>query len=349
LATAAVPELDVTSARGHGHPGRGEFDSAVVTSRDGRELIVRVPTSQGAETEQSADLVALRAMTSGVRARLPFDVPEYLGQAPIGDTRGIVYGFIEGGPIAVEDVPGVGELAQSIGSSVASIHSLPTAFVGEAGLPVLSAAECLSSTSALIETATGTGLVPAALRDRWREAASDDSLWQFQPTVTNGSLSSESLLIVGETVSGVLGWASLCVGDPARDLHWLLAMNNDAAELALGAYGSTRKVTADRQFMKRALLYAELEIVRWLLHGRQVHDDSIVDDAVGMLDGLVDRVHSDTAVPLAHETGPIMAISDIEAMLEDSPVRSEKSHSPGLAPMEDRQDTGVVSEFKDED
>ena len=67
LATSAVPGLDIVQARAHGSSGRspgthGAYDSAVLLDRDGRSLIIRVPLSQAAETEQSADLVALRAL-----------------------------------------------------------------------------------------------------------------------------------------------------------------------------------------------------------------------------------------------------------------------------------------------
>ncbi|WP_348787264.1 phosphotransferase [Leifsonia sp. NPDC080035] len=333
LAASAVPDLAVSGTRGHSADGAGEYDSALLSTRDGNTVIVRVPVSQVAETEQSSDLVALRALTTGIRSRLPFDVPQFLGQAPVGGTRAIVYGFLPGEHIAVEDVPPGDGLAGSIGHAIAAIHALPTSFVGEAGLPVLSAAECLSSTTALIESAASTGLLPVALRDRWRDAVADHSIWQFQPTVINGALTADSFLVEDETVTAVLGWSALRVGDPARDLHWLLAMNPEAADGALGAYASTRQVATDRQFTQRAMLYAELEVARWLLHGREVRDQHIVDDAVQMLDGLVDRVHSNTVNPLSTATGPILAIDDVEAMLDRTPGDRSSARPAGMRPV----------------
>ena len=76
---------------------------------------------------------------------------------------------------------------------------------------------------------------------------------------------------------------------------------------ALGAYASTRQVATDRQFTQRAMLYAELEVARWLLHGREVRNQSIVDDAVEMLDGLVDRVHTNSSTRSRPRPGPILA------------------------------------------
>lgn len=335
LATSAVPDLTVSGTRSHSTEGAGEFDSALLSAHDGSALIVRVPTSQLAETEQSADLVALRALTTGIRSRLPFDVPRYLGQAPVGGTRAIVYDYLPGEHIEVEDVPPGDGLAGSIGHAIAAIHALPTSFVGEAGLPVLSAAECLASTSALIESAAATGLMPVALRDRWRDAVADHSVWQFQPTVINGALDAGSFLVQQETVTAVLGWSALRVGDPARDLHWLLALDPDATDGALGAYASTRQVATDRQFTQRAMLYAELEVARWLLHGRELRDQRIVNDAVEMLDGLVDRVHSNTATPLSTATGPILAVDDVEALLDRTPGDRAGTRAPGMRPVDD--------------
>lgn len=339
LAASAVPDLVVSGARSYSRDGAGEFDAALLDERDGRVCIVRVPLSQSAESEQSADLVALRALTAGIRSRLPFDVPQYLGQAPVDGTRALVYDFLPGDHVSVEEIPPGDGLAGSIGHAIAAIHTLPTSFVGEAGLPVLSAADSLTSTTSLIESSAATGLLPAALRDRWRDATADHSLWQFQPTVINGALTADSFLVDGDSVLAVLGWSALRVGDPARDLHWLLAMNPEATDGALTAYASARQVATDRQFTQRAMLYAELEVARWLLHGREVRDQSIVDDAVTMLDGLVDRVHSNAVNPLSNATGPIMAIDDVEAMLDRTPGDRADGHgrSGGMKPVAEDQ------------
>jgi aminoglycoside phosphotransferase (APT) family kinase protein len=336
LATSAVAGLDVAGTRSYSYGAQGDYDAALLNGRDGRELIIRVPTTQAAETEQSADLVSLRALSAGIRGRLPFDVPHFVGQAPVGSTRAVVYDFLPGGKVTVDDIPeGQEGLAGSIGRAIAAIHSLPAGFVGDAGLPVLTAAQCRVSAVSVIDSAAATGLLPAALRERWREATDDDAVWQFQPVVINGALSVDSFLITDGRVVGILGWSALRVGDPARDLHWLLGMSGAAAESALSAYGAARQVTTDRQFTRRAMLYAELEIARWLLHGREFHDQSIVDDAVSMLDALVDSVHSDSAAPLSQATGPIMAITDVEAMLGASPVSGGDDYAVGLKPVDD--------------
>lgn len=338
LATAAVDGLVVTSARPHSYGGDGSYDSAMLSTDDERELIIRIPTSQAAETEQSADLIALAALSIGIRSRLPFDAPNFVGQTPIDGTRAAVYEYLQGHTVPIESIPGGDGLAPAIGRSIASIHALPTGFVAEAGLPSLSSAECHTATSALIETAISTRLVPAALVDRWKEASDDRVMWQFETTVIHGALGIDSFLCDGEHVLGVLNWGALRVGDPARDLHWLLGMRQDATATAFDAYASAIHHSQDTQSTARAMLYAELEIARWLLHGREAHDQTIVDDAVAMLDGLVDRVHDDTMDPLSPATGPIMAVSDVEAMLDQTPgdhATDDTGRFGGLAPVAD--------------
>lgn len=326
LATAAVPGLDVAGTRPHGSTA-GEFDSAVVQSRDGRELIVRMPRTPAAENEQAADLLALRALTTGVRSRLPFDVPEYLGQAPIRSTRALVYGMLPGRVLPADELTGSTGLAASVGRAIAAIHSLPAAFIGDAGLPQLSAPDARSATIDTIGRAADTGHLPAALLRRWEEATDDGSLWQFAPVVINGGLSASSLLISDDAVSGVIGWAGLRVGDGARDLHWLLSSRGAEAETAIAAYTAARGAGADRTVMRRAMLYAELELARWLLHGVDSHDPAIVNDAVGLLDGLVERVHDDVMNPISPATAPVLAVADVEAMLDDTPRAGRPSSS----------------------
>src|SRR5690606_21451227 len=74
LATAAVAGLDAAAAQPIGSGSHGDFEAALVTGADGRHWVIRIPTSERAEAEQSADLVALRALSTGIRSRLPFAV-----------------------------------------------------------------------------------------------------------------------------------------------------------------------------------------------------------------------------------------------------------------------------------
>ncbi len=316
LATSAVAGLDVVSASRFGSGTHGDFESALITTRDGKHWIIRVPTSERAEAEQSADLVSLRALSVGVRARLPFAVSNFAGQTPIGGTRAVVFDFVNGSPLELDAIGDDSPLAPALGRAIAAIHTLPTSVVADAGLPVLSPAEILRSTITIMDRAGATNLVPAALLGRWEKATEDGPLWQFAPTVINGGLSSDCFLCSDEEVTGLLGWQSLSVGDPARDLYWLLSARSAyVAEAAFDSYNEARG-SSDRQVKRRAMLYAELEIAKWLLHGTQERSTEIVDDAVQMLHGLVDTVQNNLDQTLSHNTMPVMAVDEVEAMLD---------------------------------
>jgi macrolide phosphotransferase len=312
LATSAVPGLDIVQTSSWGGAG-GDFDTALLTTRDGRHWLVRVPRNERAESEQSADLVALRALSAGVRTRLHFSVSAFAGQTPINGTRAIVYEFIYGSkvPLASLDVA----RATSIGRSIAAIHALPTSFIADSGLPVFNSIECLRSCVTIIDRAAATGMVPAALLSRWEGATEETRLWQFQPTVINGSLSSDSMLFGGNEVTGVLDWHELRVGDPARDLAWLLAAPDDAVpEVAFDVYNEARG-GSDRQVRQRAMLYSELELAKWLLHGTELRSTEIVDDAIELLTSLADSVRRDVMHPIGAQTMPTLAVDEVETML----------------------------------
>ena len=323
LATAAVAELDVVTASPHGSSQGGDYDSAVVGSSDGEQLIVRVPRSQRAEATQSADLVALRALSAGVRGRLPFAVPQYRGQAPIGRTRGIVYDFVPGRHLRSSEVTSGSGLPTALGRGIAAIHSLPTSFVTDAGLTSHTPFEAMRSSAALVDRAASTRLLPAALLERWEAAIQDSVLWQFQPTVVNASLEASSVLVVDDAVSGVLGWHDLQVGDPARDLAWLLgAPGREAIDSAFDAYNAARG-TSDHQLRHRATLYRELDLAKWLLHGTSTKSTAVVDDAVGMMTDLVDRLQAGAQGGIGAGGTAALDLDGVEELL----ASTERRHS----------------------
>ena len=100
-----------------------------------------------------------------------------------------------------------------------------------------------------------------------------------------------------------------------RDLAWLLSAHDDAVpEVALDSYNEARG-GADRQVRQRAMLYSELELAKWLLHGTELRNSDIVDDAVGLLAGLTDAVHRDVLHPIGAQTIPTLAVDEVESML----------------------------------
>lgn len=333
LAVAAVPDLDVAAALEHTYEAHGDFDAALLTLRDGETIIARRPTSSAAAQEQLADVRALAVLTPGMRSRLPFQVSEVLGSLAEKRERVAVYTFLRGIPADQETLePGTLFLV-SLGRAIAAIHSLPKGPVEAAGMPSISASEARQAAAQTIARAKETGRLPVTLDRRWSAAVDDDSLWQFQPTVIHGALGLASIITDGNQVRGVLGWSDLRVGDPARDLHWISSLDGAIARGILDEYTDEAPGTVDRQLRQRALLYAELELARWLLHGVEASDAEIIADAEGMLDSLVDRIHRAPAQPLVHETLPVLDIAEVQELLKEAAGR-RPAHQP------DAHDTG---------
>ena len=324
LATSAVAGLDVAAAQPFTSNRHGDFDTALLTARDGSHYLVRVPNSDAAEAAQNAELAALAALSSGVRSRLPFALTSFVGQTMLradGRTsrRATVYEFVYGRRVRLERLfPG--PLPESIGRTIASVHALPSGFIVDAGLPVVTAIDSLRSVVGVMDRAAATSLVPAPLLSRWESATDDTTLWQYQPTVIHGAMNADALLQSDEEVVGVLGWSDLRVGDPARDLSWILsAPSPDTVDQVMDAYAEARPGTDVGELRRRAMLYAELELAKWLLFGFDTKDSTIVDDAVGMLDVLVRSVQGHATAGLAHETGPILDVDEVERMLDQRP------------------------------
>ncbi|WP_166983339.1 phosphotransferase [Paramicrobacterium fandaimingii] len=325
VAASALPGTAFIGSGELGHRENGAFDSAMLLADDDTRYVVRVPANQQSETDQSRELLVLQAMSDGIRSRLPFDVHRVLGQAPTGETRAVVYDFLPGYQVEAEEIPPGDGVASSMGGALAAIHALPGSFVSESGLPVQSSTDSRDEARNVIERAAATKLLPAAVRKRWADAAADDALWRFQPTVIGGSVAADSFLITdheaGPIVSGMIGWGSLRVADPARDLHWLSAAG-EAAESVFAAYVAASVRTPDAMIRQRSMLYAELELARWLLHGKDLHDQTVIDDAVAMLDGLVDSVLGNLMSPLSSSPGPVMTVADVQEMLKNTPETS---------------------------
>lgn len=315
LATAAVADLDVRQAAPHGSSGRGDFDSARLTGAQGEQWVIRVPRTQRAEAQQSADLLAIRALSTGVRSRLSFAVPSYRGQAPFAQTRAIVYDFLDGAPLSVADVMAGTGLPSSVGAAIATVHMLPTSFVTDAGLTSHTPFEAMRSSASVVDRAAATGLLPAALLERWEAAIQDSLLWQFQPTVINGELEAESFLVGDDGITALIGWHDLQVGDPARDLAWVLgAPTSDSVDAVFDSYNAARG-TSERSLRHRATLYHELDLARYLLHGTHTKNTEIVDDAIAMMSRLVDAVQLHDERPLVSGATEALDLDGVEDLL----------------------------------
>lgn len=292
----------------------GRYDSAVATLDDGRRVVVRAPVDAEADGDLRAEARVLRALTPGVRAVLPFEGPEILGDGVIDGSSVIVQTWLPGYRVDAAHVPAGPGVADVLGRALAAVHELPTTVVRDAGVPTMTATQVRDEAERLLDRAEATGRLPFGLLRRWSAALAADALWRFESTVTLGGVDPASFLLADDAdgapaVTGLLHWGGLSVGDPAVDLRWL-ASAPDARVDVLDAYSAASPRSVDAALGERARLHAELEFASWLAHGHAIGAESVVADAVALLEALDESVRD--APPLAHDT---ITVDDAIAVL----------------------------------
>lgn len=325
LAADAVPSLVIKKSTALSSDASGNFDSAVLTDAAGEHYIVRMPNSPAAGTELELELKVIKSLTS-FTSRFGFEIPK-----PVGETRDsmgnqvIVFKFVYGNKIDASRVAVAGSLANSISQAIASIHGLPLELVQSAGLPEFSPAENIRARISELDRAAQTGKVPATLLSRWESALEDVTLFRYQPSVIHGALSGDAMLEQNGEVSGIIEWKNLQINDPALDFAWLLpSTDHDLLDAVLLNYQLNRS-GADAGIAKRATLYSELELAKWLLHGYQKRNSEIIEDAALMLQELSEQelpplvaaapvawsLQAETDVPVDDSTKPIPTQEDL--------------------------------------
>ena len=288
LATSAVPGFQAVSAQ---NLSSAEKDIALVYDVNHAAWLVELPTSAQAETIHLDSLSALRALSEGLRSRLSFQVPMLAGTTEVGAYTLSVSTYLPGqarGPQKVSSL-----MAASIGHALAEIHQLPTSTLQDHGRPIESALDSVRECVGIVDRAAASGLLPQALLRRWETACEDAGLWQFEPTVIHGLMQLGHILVEGDSVVAVDQWRDFRVGDPARDMAWLTTPGSAPFAATVHTTYRSARAQADRWIMQRARFYAELDIVKWLLHGLDIANDTITQDATAMLSALHDRVSGD--------------------------------------------------------
>jgi aminoglycoside phosphotransferase (APT) family kinase protein len=296
LAKDAVPQFDFAQVKHLDGGTSGAFDAALLTAKSGEHFVVRMANSASAGTELEAEIRAIKTFTPVMRLNLPFEISQLVGDTQDADgQRAMVFNFVYGNPIEITQVEAISDLTLSIASAIATVHKLPAELVQRSGFPELDPAVNLKYRVSELDRAAQTGKVPPVLLQRWESALEDVSLFRYQPTVIHGSLNGHSMLELDGKVSGVLHWSGLRISDPAEDLSWIVgAAAMDLTRNLMARYYEARP-GVDSNIWPRALLYSELELTRWLLHGYSTGNQEVIEDAVGMLLVLTEEVESGKA------------------------------------------------------
>lgn len=284
IATAAVPGL--SAARAGRLPDDAEdYDSALVEDAKGGRWRVRSPRHEDASLRLETELRALGGLSPALRATLPFAVPTVAGTVRQGTLKTFVYHHVSGHVLTLEELLSSPEvLAAQLGRGLAAVHGLDQGPLERAGLPTASAEELRRARLSELDQVAASGKVPSVLLKRWEAAMEEAPLWRFHPAVVHGDLSEEQLFVEGDRLVAVTGWSDLHVGDPAEDLAWLLAVDDQGTiDAVLAAYTEARGGRVDQHLMRRATLAAEFALARWLSRALTRGDAARVTEAEELL------------------------------------------------------------------
>ncbi len=322
LAKAAAPAIDLVQAHPLSGAQTGLFDSALLKGANGQDYVVRTPASTAGSLELDIETQVLRLLGPESRARLPFKVTTILGETRDAKrNRVVVFEYLYGQPIRFDRVTPGGVLCNSLGAAIAAIHSLDTEVFRSAGLPEFSPAETARRLMNELDSVSALGLVPPVLLERWEAALEDVALFRYQPTVVHGELSTETVLQSDEAVYSVLNWGALHIGDPAEDFAWIAAASvPDLLESVRLSYFSTIGAV-DATIAQRATLYGELTHARWLLHGKNIGDQEIIDEALASLELIASEVREGATSSLS--TTPLAATAAVAGGFLAEPVATE--------------------------
>jgi macrolide phosphotransferase len=281
LAAAAVPGLRPTRTTSIATP-QDDLDVSGVVGEDGRRALVTCPCSTAAGMALEKSLRVGEALRSTPLAPL---VPATLGSVPLSEGgRAAVTDPPAGEPLLFDRLVASDELVTSLGEVLARVHSVSVATAEAAGVETFRAPAIRAARRKQFLRAQEVGSLPAALVQRWQHALDDDALWEFTPVLTHSDLSEEGLFVRDGRISGIRDWSAARVADPADDLAWLVStLEPHQLDVLLGAYREHVAAPPDDALADRAQTVGEFAVLEWLLHGVESEDESIIDDARGML------------------------------------------------------------------
>jgi macrolide phosphotransferase len=338
IATAAVPGLTPTAV-GSAPDDAADFDSALLVDSEGKRWRVRSPRHPEASARLETEFMVLRAFAPGIRAELPFLVPNIAGTVRKDALSTFVYSHLAGSTRSIEELSTADDsLAREIGVTMAAIHDLPQSLVNNADLPSYTPNEFRQRKLNELDQAATTGKIPPALLRRWEHALEDVTLWRFNPCVVHGDLHEDNLLVEEDSVTAVTGWTDLRIGDPADDMAWLVASNEQAfVDSVLRHYTVARRDTPDSHLLRRAALLAEFALAQYLVKALAAGQREMIAEAEGMLVSLADDIAEHGGQPIGVEEVPEPAAAapaptvDVIPAVHVSPIPDTPVQVPGSA------------------
>lgn len=259
------------------------FDSAVLESDVGRNYQVLVPTSKQSEKEMETELNALKLVSPLSSTTLA--IPEIIGQTTDLDGHSVVVlSFEKSKDIRLGSKNS--EPVQLLSAELARVHSLSITDAQALEIKAFTPTELNSELVAELDKLADSGKVPGVLLSRWERALEDIGLWRYRPTVIHGSIGSDNVGIAGDKLV-LRGFGSMRVSDPAEDFAWIAGgSTEDVLNSCFAQYAEIRD--ADENMVKRAILYSEIELARWLSYCIESGDHRSAEAASADIENLAE-------------------------------------------------------------
>jgi macrolide phosphotransferase len=329
FAAASVPGFEPARTVAIPTP-QDDVDVAGVISQEGRKVLVTCPRTTAGGVRLEKELSIAGSLAQHALSDL---VPSVLGSVKLPEGgRAAVTEVHEGAPLLLDLLDRDRDLVTSLGEVIARIHRLPAHVVETVGAEAYTAQALRESHRAQLARARELETIPTAVQQRWETLLADDGLWDFQPVVVHGDLSEESLFFRGSRITGVRGWDTARIGDPADDLAWLAsALEAEAFDDLFSAYRNALGAPVHPRLLERAHAVGEFAVIDWLLHGIEAEDDVIIEDARSMLRDLesdLSQIAKDQAESAYHSLDVHDGLASAPSPLPASAPSAEETGTP---------------------
>ncbi|WP_223701676.1 macrolide 2'-phosphotransferase [Sutcliffiella deserti] len=229
-----------------------DFQVAFVQDQNEDKWILRIPRRTASMRNANQEKKALDI----IQHHASFQVPDW----SIFSENLIAYKQLSGIPAATIDVaqqnyvwsfdesnvPPV--FHQSLGKTLADLHSLPQEEFKHIGIEILQANELRASMKRRMERVKELYNINPALWDRWQTWLADDSFWPSHVGVKHGDLHPGHILINRKNqVTGIIDWTEVGIADVSVDFmsHHLL-FGDDGLTKLIDAYDNAGGKTWSR-------------------------------------------------------------------------------------------------------
>lgn len=281
LAASAAPGKNFLKVQSTSNETPG-FDSILLTEQSGEHFWLLAANSDDALMELKTELAAIEILNSF--EQLEASISSVVGETVDSDNnRVLLMSYVYGNPIKIGH-PKAKVALDELAKTMAVLHNQPLALAREHELVEFSPQQLIASRIAELDEVATSGKVPPVLLTRWEKAFEDIGLFRYHPSVIHGNIN-EDTVVFGEKI-GFKSLTSVKISDPAEDIAWVMAgalpENIDSFK---DIYNTTRG-NADENLFKRATLYSEIELARWLLVCIKEEDQLEIDAAVADLEEL---------------------------------------------------------------